>query len=167
MRTGIALQGLVLAGCSLITGCILITCRTVDIAVPLAGRIENAALVSKNYEVIDTVTVSSTETRSASPLGLVRRVEGSKITFSDLILAAASLDADDIIDIRIDMNISARTGPLDWLKGWERTFTYTGQAIAIRYVSESTGSETNEAEKMVAEDVFYPEDMVAEDVFYP
>jgi hypothetical protein len=104
-------------------------------------------VASKSFEVIDIVSLHSSETHKAGPFGLTKRVEGSKITYSDLMLEAARLEADDIIDIRIDMNTSGRTSFFDWLKGWERTFTHTGKALAIRYIDENGVEESLFAEK--------------------
>jgi hypothetical protein len=34
----------------------------------------------------------------------------------------------------IQMNTNGRTTLIDWLIGWERVFTYTGEAIAVKYI---------------------------------
>ena len=109
-------------------------CGTIDFTAPLAGSYVKAALAVKNFEVIGIVSTDSTETHSAGPLGFVKKVEGSKATYSDLLKEAALINADEIIDIRIDMNAAKPTGFAEWLTGWERTYTYTGKALAIRYV---------------------------------
>jgi hypothetical protein len=93
-----------------------------------------AGVVIKDFILIDTVTVYATEKHTVSPLGIKRKVEGAKVTYSDLMQKAAGIDADDIIDVRIDMATTGKTTIMDWLKGWERTFFYTGQALAIKYV---------------------------------
>ena len=113
-----------------------------DFTAPLSGRFGHAYVAVKSFEVISTVSASSVETHRAGPLGFTRSVEGSKITYADLMLEAARLDADDIIDVRIDMHTSGRTTFFDWLKGWQRSFTHTGQALAIRYINESEAEET-------------------------
>ena len=118
---------------------VLAGCVTVDFTAPLQGKFDNAGLAYKAFEVIGPVSVSATETHRASPLSIVRTVEGAKVTYSDLMQEAARLGADDIIDVRIDMNTSGKTNLLDRLTGWERIFTHTGQAVAIRYVSGKEG----------------------------
>ena len=101
-------------------------CATsVNFTAPLEGRYATASLAAKDYEAIGTVRASSVEIHHVSPFGFVRRVEGSKITFADLLQEAARINADDIIDVRIDMNVTGRRN---------RVFTYTGKAVAIRYV---------------------------------
>jgi hypothetical protein len=46
---------------------------------------------------------------------------------------AAKLEADDIINVRIDMNDNYNSSAFGWMTGWVRTFTYTGTALAIKY----------------------------------
>ena len=118
---------------------VLAGCVTIDYTAPLQGKFDNAGLPVKAFEVVGPVSASATETHRASPLSIVRTVEGAKVTYSDLMQEAARLGADDIIDVRIDMNTSGKTSLIDRLTGWERTFTHTGQAIAIRYVSGRDG----------------------------
>ena len=112
-------------------------CATVDLSVPLSGRFMLSPSAVKNFTVIGTVTASSQEIHTISPFGIVRKVEGSKITYSDLMLEATVMDADDIIDVRIDCNTGGSTGFFDWLKGRNRTFTYTGKALAVKYISKN------------------------------
>jgi hypothetical protein len=122
---------------------LLAGCTTIDYSSPLAGHYDTVGTVVKNFNVIGTVSVNSAEKHSASPLGFVKKVEGAKITYNDLMIEAALVDADDIIDVRIDMNTGGKTTFIDWLKGWERTFTYTGKAIAVQYAdNEITEEET-------------------------
>jgi hypothetical protein len=114
-------------------------CTFVDYTVPMAGKHDNAGVVVKNFILIGTVTVNATEKHTISPLGIKRTVEGTKVTYSDLMQEAAKVEADDIINVRIDMQTTGKTTFVDWLKGWERTFSYTGRALAIKYVdSEET-----------------------------
>jgi len=108
-------------------------CATsVNFTPPLEGRYVIAPLAAKDYEAIGTVRASSVEIHRVSPFGFVRRVEGSKITFADLLQEAARINADDIIDVRIDMNVTGRRN---------RVFTYTGKAVAIRYVGKDRSFE--------------------------
>ena len=120
---------------------VLAGCGTIDYTAPLAGSYDTAGVAIKSFIVIGTVSVRSTELHSGSPFGFVKKVEGSKITYSDLMLEAARLDADDIVDVRIDINTSGKTTFVDWVKGWERTFTYTGQAIAVKYADKASEEE--------------------------
>ena len=108
-------------------------CVSVDYTASLAGKFDTAGAAVKNFIVIGTVSVEASETHSASPFGIVKKVEGAKITYNDLMIEAALMNADDIIDVRIDKNTNGKTTFIDWLKGWKRTFTYTGKAIAVQY----------------------------------
>jgi hypothetical protein len=115
-------------------------CRTVDYTVPLVGRYVTASLAEKDFEAIGLVFVNSTETHKAGPLGLSRSVEGSKVTYTDLMQEAARIEADDIIDVRIDIHAGKKARFAERLTGWERVFTYNGRALAVRYVSKKDGS---------------------------
>ena len=125
-------------------------CRTIDFTAPLQGKYVKAALAVKDFEVISMVSTSSTETHSAGPLGFVKTVEGSKVTYSDLLQEAAIIDADDIIDIRIDKNAAKPRTFAEWLTGWERTYTYTGKAVAIKYI-DNNPAEVEEVEVEIEE----------------
>ena len=112
------------------------SCSSVDYTVPLSGKYIEAGIVHKGFLVIGPVSASSQEIHTCGPFGFVKKVEGSKITHSDLVIEAAKLEADDIINIRIDINTDGKTRFIDWIRGWKRTFTYTGHAIAVKYVDE-------------------------------
>jgi hypothetical protein len=120
-----------LAACIVLTGC-----ASVNLTAPLSGKYITAIVTPKNFIVMGNVSVQSTETHKVGPFGLVREVKGSKINYTDLMAEAARLDADDIIDVRIEMNTGGKTSFLDWLKGWERVFTYTGNALAVVYADK-------------------------------
>jgi len=120
---------LLLAVSAVLSGCTLF-----DYTAPIAGKYDNASVLVKNFTLIDTVTVHTEEIHTISPFGIKRTVEGAKVTYSDLMKEAARLNADDIINVRIDMQTSGKTTIADWFTGWERTFLYTGQALAIKYV---------------------------------
>jgi hypothetical protein len=111
-------------------------CISVDFTAPLAGRYVKAAVGVKDFEVIGVVSVESAEIHRVGPLGSSKTVEGSKVSYSDLMIEAAKINADDIIDVRIDMNAGKPATFAERLTGWERTFTYTGKALAIRYVDK-------------------------------
>jgi uncharacterized protein YbjQ (UPF0145 family) len=120
-----------------ISGCVL-----VDYTAPMAGKYDIAGVAVKNFIMVGTVTVRAAEKHTISPFGIKRKVEGAKITYSDLLQEAARLNADDIINVRIDMNTTGKTTFADWVRGWERTFFYTGQALAIKYTDND--NEENE-----------------------
>ena len=115
---------------------ILAGCTSVHYSEPLAGRYIRVTVAPKGFIIIGAVSASSTETHHSSPFGFTKSVEGSKITYVDLIQEAAKLEADDIIDVKIDINSNYKKGAFDWMTGWTRTYTYTGTALAIKYVSD-------------------------------
>jgi hypothetical protein len=120
--------------CVLLVLTALAGCVSVNYTAPMTGKYDNASVIVKDFALIGTVTVHAVEKHTISPLGIKRKVEGAKVTYSDLMQRAAGLDADDIINVRIDMKTTGKTTIVDWFKGWERTFLYTGRALAIKYV---------------------------------
>jgi hypothetical protein len=120
------------------TGCI-----SVNYTEPLDGRYVRASVGVKDFEVIGIVLIESVELHKAGPFGFVKTVEGEKVNYSDLMIEAALLEADDIIDVRIDKNAGKPTTFAEWMTGWERTFTYTGKALAIRYVDKKDTSDSS------------------------
>jgi hypothetical protein len=127
MRKGITvcLAAIALAGCA-----------STNFTASLSGRYVTATVKPKNFIVVGYISIQSTETHTIGPFGLVKRIKGSKIHYTDLMQEAVLLEADDIVDVRIEMNTNGKTGPFDWLKGWERVFTYTGNALAVKYVDK-------------------------------
>jgi hypothetical protein len=127
MRKGITvcLECIALAGCAF-----------TNFTAPLSGGYVTATVKPKNFIVVGYISIQSTETHTVGPFGLVRKVNGSKIHYTDFMQEAARLEADDIVDVRIEMNTSGKTGFFGWLRGWERIFTYTGNALAIKYVDK-------------------------------
>ena len=111
----------------------LAACTTNNFSANVAGSSDHSTVVVKDFTSLGIVTVRATEIHSSGPFGFNKSVEGSKITFSDLMQEAVRLDADDIINVRIDMNSSYTKGILGWFTGWTRTYTYTGTALAIKY----------------------------------
>ena len=116
-------------------------CVNVNYTVPIQGWYVTAALADKDFEVIGPVSVTSVEIHRAGPFGWVKTVEGSKVTYSDLLQEAAFMEADDIIDVRINIHAGKVARFAERLTGWERVFTYTGKALAIKYTVKSGGYE--------------------------
>jgi hypothetical protein len=114
----------------------LAACTTTDYSANAAGASDYATIAVKDFVTLGIVTVQAKEIHYSSPFGLVKRIEGSKVTFSDLMQEAAKLEADDIINVRIDTNASYTRRVIDWLCGWTRTYTHTGTALAIKYTDK-------------------------------
>ena len=125
--------------------CALAACTTNDYSASLLGASDYSTVAVKDFISLGIITVESVEIHHSSPFGFSKKVEGSKITFVDLLQEAAKLEADDIINVRIDMNTNYVKGAFDWLTGWTRVFTYTGTALAIKYTgsveTENTDSQ--------------------------
>lgn len=122
-------------GLSLLVLFLVITagCTSTNYSANMSGVSDYSTVVVKDYTAMGIVSVHATEIHSAGPLGIVKTVEGSKVTYSALMQEAVRLGADDIINVRIDMTATYRATAFDWLIGWTRTFTYTGTALAIKY----------------------------------
>ena len=116
----------------------LVSCRTLDYTYNAMGVADNVTLVVKDFISLGIITVRSREVHYGSPFGFKRSIVGSKITYSDLMQEAAKLEADDIINVRIDTNATfgKRRGFFDWLTGWTRTYDYIGTALAIKYTGK-------------------------------
>ena len=114
----------------------LAACTTNNFTANVTGSADHSTVVVKDFVTLGIITVRSTEIHHSGPFGFSRSVEGSKITFTDLLQEAAKLEADDIINVRIDMNSNYTKGAFDWLTGWTRTFTYIGTALAIKYTDK-------------------------------
>jgi uncharacterized protein YbjQ (UPF0145 family) len=115
---------------------LLITCTTTDYTANMSGASDYATVAVKDFVTLGLVTVHSTEVHYSSAFGIVKSIEGSKITFADLLEEAARLEADDIINIRIDVHTNYTKTVFDWLTGWTRTYNYTGTALAIKYTGK-------------------------------
>ena len=111
-------------------------CTTNNFSANVAGASDYSTVVVKDFTTLGIVTVRATEIHTSGPLGFSKKVEGSKITFSELMQEAARLEADDIINVRIDQHTNYKKSAFDWLTGWTRTYTYTGTALAIKYTGK-------------------------------
>jgi hypothetical protein len=115
---------LALAGCS--------TTNT-NFSASMNGVSDYTTVVVKDFTPLGIITVRAVETHYSSPFGFVKSIDGAKITYGDLMQAAARLEADDIINVRIDINSNYKKSTFDWITGWTRTYTYIGTALAIKY----------------------------------
>lgn len=108
---------------------------------PHDGNNNNAILAVKDYEPLGLIFVKSTEVIDSSG-----NHTGSKITYGMLMLEAQKLNADDIINIRIDVNqieesikVLKNSNQLYWSNYndeiFQTTYNYTAVALAIKYTS--------------------------------
>ena len=115
---------------------VLAGCASTDYAANMSGASDYATVAVKDFVTLGIVSVEKKEIHYASPFGFVKRIEGSKITYSDLMQEAARLEADDIINVRIDVHTSYKGSAFDWITGWTRVYTHTGTALAIKYTDK-------------------------------
>ena len=106
---------------------VLAGCTSVQYSEPLAGRYIRVTVPPKSFIIIGAVSARSTETHTVN--WIIKKVEGAKIGYTDLVLEAAKLGADDIVDVRIDVNIIKGTNSN------KDVYIYTGTALAIKYVN--------------------------------
>ena len=118
---------------ALFTALILAGCSSTNYTANMSGASDYATVAVKDFVTLGIVTVEKTEIHYASSFGFVKRIEGSKITYADLMQEAARLEADDVINVRIDVNTSYTGSVFDWFTGWTRVYTHTGTALAIKY----------------------------------
>jgi uncharacterized protein YbjQ (UPF0145 family) len=111
-------------------------CTSNNYTANVTGASDYSTVAVKDFVSLGIVTVKSQEIHQSGPLGFSKSVEGSKITFADLMQEAARLEADDIINVRIDMNTNYSETSFSWLTGWVRVYTYTGTALAIKYTEK-------------------------------
>ena len=117
------------------TSCVTVTPKE-DYAFPQAGSINNAPLAVKDYQPLGIIFVTSTEIIDGNG-----NHTGSKITYEMLMREAIKLGADDVINIKIDVNevqeiIPAANGNGKVLK---TTYNYTANALAIKYTDAVLG----------------------------
>jgi uncharacterized protein YbjQ (UPF0145 family) len=102
----------------------------------MSGASDYVTVAVKDFVTLGIVTVVTTETHYSSPFGIIRRIDGAKITYADLMQEAARLEADDIINVRIDVHTNYTGSIFDWFTGWTRIYTHTGTALAIKYTGK-------------------------------
>ena len=121
---------------ALITALILASCASTNYSANMSGASDYATVAVKDFVTLGIVTVEKIEIHHASPFGVIKRIEGAKITYADLMQEAARLEADDIINVRVDVNTSYAGSVFDWFTGWTRVYTHTGTALAIKYTDK-------------------------------
>jgi uncharacterized protein YbjQ (UPF0145 family) len=115
-------------------------CSTTQFSNELAGRTDYVNMAVKDFEGLGIIFVESVEEITAGPFGFKKTHTGSRITYADLLKKAAELGADDIANIRIDINTDhAKNNFVDFFRGYKITYTYTGTALAIKYTAAVDG----------------------------
>ena len=118
---------------------VLASCSTVpklDTTYPVSGSTNNAVLAVKDYQTVGIIFVESTEVIDGNG-----NHTGSKITYQMFMKEAQRLNADDVINIKIDINEVRDLIPSsDGVGTVQRvTYNYKGTALAIRYTGAIQG----------------------------
>ena len=130
--------------------CAYIPPSIIDHAYPYTGSSNDASIVAKDYETLGIIFVQSTEVIDANG-----NHTGSKITYEMLMKEAQKLGADDLINLRIDVN--EKEDFSDDGRPIRTTFEYTASALAIKYTTAvitggNTSNSTNQTENSSAEE---------------
>jgi len=117
---------------------ILTSCGTTGSSVnfnyPQSGNTNNVAIAAKDFTSLGIIFVKSTEVIDSDGSHT-----GSKITYEMLMLEARRLNADDVINIRIDVNqVQETVKGSNGLDITRITYNYTASALAIRYTTAIT-----------------------------
>jgi hypothetical protein len=111
-------------------------CTTTNLGSNKTGWSDYATITTKDYAPVGIVRVTSVEIKKRGFLGVVSSHSGSQITYDMLIMEAKALDADDIINVRIDRvdeSVHSTIPAIAWIFGYTEKYSYTGTALAIKY----------------------------------
>ena len=114
-----------------------ISCATTNSTTNTVGWSAYSDIVYKDYDAVKIVKVESTETLTSNFFGLFKKIEGSSVTYSQLMDEAAKAGADDIINVRIDRKFDNSQGNFLAKKA---VYTYYATAVAIKYKDTKSGS---------------------------
>jgi len=114
-----------------------ISCTTTNSTTNTVGWSAYSDITYKDYDAVKIVKVESTETLESRFFGLFKKLEGSSVTYSQLMDEAAKAGADDIINVRIDRKFDTSQGNFLAKK---TVYTYYATAVAIKYKDTKSGS---------------------------
>jgi len=141
--------GLVILVVFVFSSCV--TPPVVNHSYPQFGSSGNATLAVKDFAPVGLIFVTSSETIDS--LGNHR---GSKITYEMLMREAQKLDANDVINIKIDVNQVVEVTNAAGFEVVKTTFNYTASALAIRYTNaiavEGRGARTQDISNAISHD---------------
>jgi len=94
-------------------------------------------IASKDFSPIGVVSVTATEKLVVTPFGMTKEITGERVTFDLLLKEAKRLypDVSDIINVRIDRVDQSKRSIIDFFTGYDRTITYYGNALAVKYTT--------------------------------
>lgn len=110
-------------------------CRTTDFTVNKVGWSSYNDIAVKDFEPVGIVRLESQEVFTYGPLGFKTSYKGFRILWSDLMEEAVKIDADDIINVRIEKTDQNFYRPrfIEFFTGYTITYKYRATALAIKY----------------------------------
>jgi len=114
------------------SSCSSIPSNRIDYSYPQSGSSNNASIAVKDYQAVGIIFVKSTEI-----IDVNGNHTGSKITYERLMLEVQKLNADDFINLRIDVNYVQEYDSNNVLT--RTLYNYTANALAIKYTTAIAG----------------------------
>ena len=130
-----------------VVGLLAISCSSTNLETNQVGWSSYADIVpNKDWNVVKVVKVSSVEKITTDPFYLNKKIEGSRVLYSQLMDEVTKAGGDDVINVRIDRKLETAKRPIIQLfTGKKTVYTYTATGLAIKYVGAATG--VDKAEK--------------------
>ncbi|GHV46414.1 hypothetical protein AGMMS49546_34360 [Spirochaetia bacterium] len=114
---------------------VMAACTTTNLTTNRSGLSDSVDTAVKDFETLGIVTLKTQEIIETTPLGLYKNITGSRVTYTSLLAEAVKLGADDVTNVRIDVQTETTKTPFDFLIGSKATYSYTGTALAIKYTN--------------------------------
>jgi len=109
---------------------------------PLTGNTNDVNIATKDFSSVGIVFV-----RAVEVIDNQGNHTGSKITYRMFMEEAQKLQADDVINIKIDVNVRTEKQNIGVETRIVNTYTYSGTGLAIKYTGAiATSSNTNKAQ---------------------
>jgi len=121
------------------------TSPRVDYSYPHDGITNNVSIAAKDFRSVGIVFVTSQEV-----IDSFGSHTGSKITYEMFMREAARLQADDVINIKIDINRKVEVQSVSGITRSITTYNYTGTGLAIRYTDAILIENSHRAQSLSA-----------------
>jgi len=102
-----------------------------DYSYPQSGVTNNVNIAAKDFKTLGVIFVNSVEVIDSQG-----NHTGSKITYEMFMREAVKLGADDVINMKIDVNIKTDKETTKTIT----TYSYTGTGLAIKYTDAVNGT---------------------------
>jgi len=110
-----------------------------NISYPHEGQFNNAGLAVKDYDPVGIIFVKSSEIIDGDG-----NHTGSKITSEMIMMEAKKLDANDVINVKIDVNqVEEIVKGKDGFEITKTTYNYTATGLAIKYTRAITSESSS------------------------